>query len=149
MTPESAYVRWLSSDGVQENNHLATQVVGLHTGRVTSFKVMCGAKGCPAYEENSCRPVCCCCHCFNAIRTAKQQGFACKGTHPQWFPQSESIPGSLKESFAKLTTTAILDGEIVCLDAEGKSHFMPLLARRLGLMHRSTHSICCGLATKT
>ena len=37
---------------------------------------------------------------------------------------------SLKESFAKLTTTAILDGEIVCLDAEGKSHFMPLLARK-------------------
>ena len=37
---------------------------------------------------------------------------------------------SLKESFVKLTTTAILDGEIVCLDAEGKSHFIPLLGKK-------------------
>jgi len=37
---------------------------------------------------------------------------------------------ALRESLAKLKATAILDGEIVSLDAEGKSHFMPLLARR-------------------
>ena len=37
---------------------------------------------------------------------------------------------ALRESLAKLKATAILDGEIVCLDAEGKSHFMPLLGRK-------------------
>jgi bifunctional non-homologous end joining protein LigD len=37
---------------------------------------------------------------------------------------------ALRESLAKLKSTAILDGEIVCLDIEGKSHFMPLLARK-------------------
>src|SRR6516165_1458723 len=36
----------------------------------------------------------------------------------------------LRESLAKLEIPAILDGEIVCLDTNGKSHFMPLLARR-------------------
>jgi hypothetical protein len=37
---------------------------------------------------------------------------------------------ALRESLAKLKATAILDGEIVCLDAEGKSQFMHLLARK-------------------
>jgi hypothetical protein len=37
---------------------------------------------------------------------------------------------TLRESLAKLKATAILDGEIECLDAEGKSHFMPLLTRK-------------------
>jgi bifunctional non-homologous end joining protein LigD len=37
---------------------------------------------------------------------------------------------ALRESPAKLKATAILDGEIVFLDAEGKSQFMPLLARK-------------------
>jgi bifunctional non-homologous end joining protein LigD len=35
-----------------------------------------------------------------------------------------------RESLAKLKTTTILDGEIVCLDEEGNSRFLPLLARR-------------------
>jgi ATP-dependent DNA ligase len=37
---------------------------------------------------------------------------------------------ALRESLAKLKTTAILDGEIVCLDAEGESHFVPLMSGR-------------------
>jgi len=37
---------------------------------------------------------------------------------------------TLRESLAKLGATAILDGEIVCLEAGGKSHFMPLLTRK-------------------
>ena len=37
---------------------------------------------------------------------------------------------ALRESLANLRATAILDGEIVCLDAEGKSHFRPLLTRK-------------------
>src|SRR5215475_7983582 len=38
--------------------------------------------------------------------------------------------GTLCESLAQLKTPAILDGEIVCLDAEGKSQFMPLMRRK-------------------
>jgi hypothetical protein len=37
---------------------------------------------------------------------------------------------NLRDTFAKLKATAILDGEIVCLDEEGNSHFLPLLARK-------------------
>src|SRR5215475_3471836 len=37
--------------------------------------------------------------------------------------------GALRESLAQLKTPAILDGEIVCLDAEGKSQFWPLMTR--------------------
>ena len=36
---------------------------------------------------------------------------------------------ALSESLARLKTR-FLNGEIVCLDAHGKSHFMPLLARK-------------------
>src|SRR5262245_41942756 len=37
---------------------------------------------------------------------------------------------SLRECLAQLNTPAILDGEIVCLDAEGRSHFWPLMSRK-------------------
>jgi len=37
---------------------------------------------------------------------------------------------TLRESLAQLNTPAILDGEIVCLDAEGKSQFRPLMSRK-------------------
>ena len=43
--------------------------------------------------------------------------------------QYKSFP-ALRESLAQLKTSAILDGEIVCLDAEGKSQFMPLMRRK-------------------
>ena len=38
--------------------------------------------------------------------------------------------GNLRDTLAELKVTAILDGEIVCLDEEGRSLFMPLLARK-------------------
>jgi len=38
--------------------------------------------------------------------------------------------GNLRDALARLKATAILDGEIVCLDEEGNSRFLPLLARR-------------------
>jgi bifunctional non-homologous end joining protein LigD len=38
--------------------------------------------------------------------------------------------GNMSDTLAKLKRTAILDGEIVCLDEEGRSLFMPLLARK-------------------
>jgi bifunctional non-homologous end joining protein LigD len=37
---------------------------------------------------------------------------------------------NLSDTLAKLEATAILDGEIVCLDEDGRSLFMPLLARK-------------------
>src|SRR5215467_10566705 len=37
---------------------------------------------------------------------------------------------SLRESLAQLKTSVVLDGEIVCLDADGKSHFTPLMSRK-------------------
>ena len=38
--------------------------------------------------------------------------------------------GNLRDALARLKATAILDGEIVCLDEEGRSLFMPLLAKK-------------------
>ena len=38
--------------------------------------------------------------------------------------------GDLRDTLARLKATAILDGEIVCLDEEGRSLFMPLLNRK-------------------
>ena len=38
--------------------------------------------------------------------------------------------GDLRDTLAKLKATAILDGEIVCVDEEGRSLFMPLLTRK-------------------
>jgi len=37
---------------------------------------------------------------------------------------------TLRDSLARLNTPAILDGEIACLDAEGRSHFWPLMGRK-------------------
>jgi bifunctional non-homologous end joining protein LigD len=55
--------------------------------------------------------------------------------------------GALRESLAQLNMPAILDGEIVCLDAEGKSHFWPLMSRKAQVSFYAFD--CCGLATKT
>src|SRR5262245_26475420 len=38
--------------------------------------------------------------------------------------------GALRECLAQLNTPAILDGEIVSLDAEGRSQFWPLMSRK-------------------
>jgi bifunctional non-homologous end joining protein LigD len=48
----------------------------------------------------------------------------------------------LRDSLGKLKVkNAVLDGELICVDSEGRSIFNELLFRRV--FRSSTHSICC------
>jgi bifunctional non-homologous end joining protein LigD len=65
--------------------------------------------------------------------------------------------GNTYKSFASLCTSigtelkceAILDGEIVCLDSDGRPQFYELLRRRERHRPCSMFSICSGLMAKT
>ena len=61
----------------------------------------------------------------------------------------ESFPDLCAAIHIDLDSEAILDGEIVCLDSEGRSQFYELLRRRGGGSRCSMPSTYCGSMAKT